>query len=415
MSTNFRFMVLLTVLLLSVSHVYAQEATPEAPAPRRLLFVSERDGNREIYVVNDDGTDLQNLTNNPAEDAYPAWSPDGSRIAFQSDRDGNWDIYVMDANGGNLQNRTNTPTDEQRPVWDPFADILDYQTSGFAARNPTPSPNGFWRSQRELIDDSWQLTGFLEVGATIAEGDSMYRIFTPSGTDVGAFVWSPNSDQIAFERNGEIYAIEVGDDVRPSLLPRNLTLSEAYDSSPAWSPVGNQIAYVSNWEIFVMDSWDGRSAYNLSQNPAYDISPAWSPDAQQVAFASFRDDNWEVYAMNSDGCNVRRLTNDNGWDGLPQWQPDRERSTAVDPSSRVAATERPPTAVVTTPNANLRDGPGENFNVIATASQRECLSVVGRNADGSWLQIQHGDTMLWVSASIVDIVGDVTDIQVIEP
>ena len=69
MSTNFRFMVLLTVLLLSVSHVYAQEATPETPAPRRLLFVSERDGNREIYVVNDDGTDLQNLTNNPAEDA----------------------------------------------------------------------------------------------------------------------------------------------------------------------------------------------------------------------------------------------------------------------------------------------------------------------------------------------------------
>src|SRR5690349_10791004 len=86
------------MLLLSfVRGTSAQESTPH-----RLLFVSERDGNREIYIVNDDGTGLQNLTNNPAEDAYPAWSPDGERIAFQSNRNGNWNIYLMDTDGGNL-------------------------------------------------------------------------------------------------------------------------------------------------------------------------------------------------------------------------------------------------------------------------------------------------------------------------
>ncbi len=164
-----------------------------------------------------------------------------------------------------------------------------------------------------------------------------------------------------------------------------------------------------------MDAADGRNAYNLTQNPAYDVSPAWSSDAQQIAFASFRDENWEVYAMSSDGCNVRRLTNDEGWDGLPQWQPDRERSVAVDPSSRIDATARPPTAIVNTPSANLRDGAGENFAVIATAAQRECLTISGRSADGLWLQIEYGDATAWVSSSIVEIVGDIGSVLTIEP
>jgi len=76
-------------------------APPPPPSPDMIAFHSGRDGNFEIYVMNADGTNPTRLTNNPAFDALPAWSPDGTKIAFFSDRDGNGDIYVMNADGTN--------------------------------------------------------------------------------------------------------------------------------------------------------------------------------------------------------------------------------------------------------------------------------------------------------------------------
>ena len=64
----------------------------EASPPSKIAFVSNRDGNDEIYVMDADGSNQTNLTNNPAEEAYPAWSPDGRKIGFLSYRDGNEEI-----------------------------------------------------------------------------------------------------------------------------------------------------------------------------------------------------------------------------------------------------------------------------------------------------------------------------------
>ena len=71
----------------------------EATTPNIIAFSADRDGYREIYVMNADGTGQTRLADNPSADRIPSWSPDGSRIAFYSNRDGNWEIYVMNSDG----------------------------------------------------------------------------------------------------------------------------------------------------------------------------------------------------------------------------------------------------------------------------------------------------------------------------
>ena len=85
----------------------------------KIAFDSNRDGNDEIYVMNSDGTNLTNLTNNPADDEFPSWSPDGTKIAFES----GYDIYVMNADGSDWTRLTNWSPDNpawgQDPSWSP--------------------------------------------------------------------------------------------------------------------------------------------------------------------------------------------------------------------------------------------------------------------------------------------------------
>jgi WD40 repeat protein len=91
---------------------------PAVPRPlvARFVFVSERTGNPEIWLLDEQGRETQ-LTFDPAPDLAPAWSPDGVRIAFETARDGNSEIYVMDADGSNPVNLTSNPADDHAPVW----------------------------------------------------------------------------------------------------------------------------------------------------------------------------------------------------------------------------------------------------------------------------------------------------------
>ena len=80
---------------------HANDGQPAwSPAGLALTFVSDRDGNWEIYAINADGSWLRRITDDPATDGLPEWSLDGMRIAFRSDRDGQWAIWVASGVGG---------------------------------------------------------------------------------------------------------------------------------------------------------------------------------------------------------------------------------------------------------------------------------------------------------------------------
>lgn len=259
-----------------------------------ILFSTDRDGNREIYVMAADGSGQTNLTNDPYNDVEPSWSPDGVHIAFASDRSpqifSNHYIYIMDADGTNPVRLEESEVGRE-PDWSP-----DGQSIVFA-----------------LGDHIYQIN---------VDGSNLMQVVFTNTADSYPDL-SPNGQQIVFHHaqgfnNSEIYKVNIDG----SGLTQ-LTFHGAFVGIPKWSPDGTRIAYSSdysgNWEIYLMSA-DGSSKVNISNNEALDGTPVWSPDGTQIAFISDRDGDREIYVMNLDGSGVVQLTHNDALDVISDWR-----------------------------------------------------------------------------------------------
>ncbi len=229
---------------------------------RMIAFVSRRDGDREIYVMDVETKATFNITRHPADDWTPAWSPDGKQLAFSSLRDGGWEIYVVDTSC--FQVPETCPDN-----------LIQITNDGNANISPVWSTDGNRFAFNSKASGNW------DIYTMAVDGSDIRQVTTAIENDLSP-AWSPDGSRIAFESsregNVEIYVTDSNGTTPPQNIS-NLSFSD--DHGPTWSPDGQLIVFYSNregnWDIF-STTLDGQTAVNLTQTPSRDEqTPAWRP------------------------------------------------------------------------------------------------------------------------------------------
>jgi Tol biopolymer transport system component len=117
----------------------ANDALPSwSPDGGRLVFRSTRDDDKELYVINVDGTGLTRLTTSPGTDTFPHWSPLGDRVVFASNRTGDFGIYTVRPDGSDVRRLTQSPGLDMHPVWSPDGQWLCFASARGGLRDEHP-------------------------------------------------------------------------------------------------------------------------------------------------------------------------------------------------------------------------------------------------------------------------------------
>ena len=306
-----------------------------SPDGRRIAFLSRRDGDFDVYVMNADGSGQRRLTRGArlgttacgplCGTPTSAWSPDGRKVVFQSRHDGNLGLDVVNADGSGQRMLARNG---DAPAWSPdgrqiaflySSKIYVMNANGSEHRNLTRPPKPGRSAFLAWSPDGRKLA-FLHAGCgdvcflvsvMNANGSGERKLGLPLIGYASPPVWSPDGRKIAFvggsNGNSHVYTMNADGSGQRRLTRKS---ADRY-AFPAWSPDGRKIAFVNksgaNPEVYVMNA-DGSGQQRLTRNPGFDADPTWSPDGRKLAFVSNRDGSYEVYVMNADGSGQRKLT-----------------------------------------------------------------------------------------------------------
>ncbi len=298
------------------TEIAPSEGVPLAPPPYTLAFTTDVEGHWDIALLESDGV-LKNLTadGTDAQDYFPSFALAGDMINFISSRGSPTELgpsQVQSSGEGlrslSIVSAVITLFGEGRLDWD-----------------PSWSPNGtqvLWSSLRDLNLELYTIPTDAEFAISNATR------LTNTGARDWFGAWSPDGAQVAFatDRNGneDIYVIPTtgGEALR-------LTDSPVDDIHAMWSLDGTQLAFVYDENdtallegrvLIYVTSPDG----NGTPEPLEVVfigDPVTSPDGAYVAYVSNETGNWHIYVMNSDGSNVRRVTDGDANYLFPVWQP----------------------------------------------------------------------------------------------
>ena len=278
-------------------YVYASDAP-------YIAFSSKQSGNYDIYIMDINGKNLQNLTNSPTHEFKPAFSPDGHRMAYVSTRDGNLEIYVMDLNTKVSHGLTHHPGRDDNPAW---------------------SPDGQWiafDSNREATYNIYKIE---------PDGENLQRL-THEGNGNYNAAWSPDSQSIAFNSSRVAPGIYIMD--ADGRNQRRLPNQPQRGRMPSWSPDGKQIAFSDTMlgghrdpllgggqDIYTLNV-DGSSLRKRTRHPANDLAPDWSPDGRSIVYYSEWNQKTDIYLIEGGlGRHAGRLTRHPADDKYPTWVP----------------------------------------------------------------------------------------------
>lgn len=269
---------------------------PGAAASRdALLFVSDRDGDEEIYIMNPDGTNQTRLTNTTGQNRLPDGSSDGLKIAFVSERAGGSELYIMNGDGS-----------DQRLI----------TTAEGIKLEPSFSPDG-----KKLVFEVKRGDNF-DIYVVNIDGTGLTNITpnTPNSAEIDP-AWSPDGTRIVFcsDRDGNMDLYVMNAD---GTNLRKVAANAGFEAEPEWSPDSKRIVFQSNrsgnFDLYIIND-DGTGLVRLTNDPRDEFDPVWSPDGSRIAYTLVTPTNMEVYVVNADGTNPRAITNNPANDQKPSW------------------------------------------------------------------------------------------------